>query len=311
MEIRKKLVDPSKYGTKCPYTMNPEFITVHNTYNDATAENEVAYMIRNDNQVSFHIAVDDKEAVQGIPLERNAWHCGDGGGNGNRKSIGVEICYSLNGGDRYYKAEDNAAVVVAQLMKQYNIPISKVRMHQSWSGKYCPHRMLAEGRWDSFIERVQNAYNGGSNNVAPTPTPPSPSGTGIAYIEGNNVNLRKGPGTGYGVIRQLGKGEPYQVFGESNGWLNLGGEQWVYNDPSYINYTGGCAPEPSKPSNDGVGVVTITADVLRVRTGPGTNYGIVKNVYQGERYQSWGCKDGWYNVGGDQWVSGEYVKFEK
>ncbi|MDW8785388.1 MULTISPECIES: N-acetylmuramoyl-L-alanine amidase [Bacillus cereus group] len=311
MEIRKKLVDPSKYGTKCPYTMNPEFITVHNTYNDATAENEVSYMIRNDNQVSFHIAVDDKEAVQGIPLERNAWHAGDGNGNGNRKSIGVEICYSLSGGDRYYKAEDNAAIVVAQLMKQYNIPISKVRTHQSWSGKHCPHRMLAEGRWDRFIERVQNAYSGGSNNVAPTPTPPSSSGTGIAYIEGNNVNLRKGPGTGYGVIRQLGKGEPYQVFGESNGWLNLGGEQWVYNDPSYINYTGGCAPEPSKPSNDGVGVVTITADVLRVRTGPGTNYGIVKNVYQGERYQSWGCKDGWYNVGGDQWVSGEYVKFEK
>ncbi|PFM43752.1 N-acetylmuramoyl-L-alanine amidase, partial [Bacillus cereus] len=31
MEIRKKLVDPSKYGTKCPNTMNPEFITVHNT----------------------------------------------------------------------------------------------------------------------------------------------------------------------------------------------------------------------------------------------------------------------------------------
>lgn len=162
---QKKLVDPSKYGTKCPYTMNPEFITVHNTYNDATAENEVSYMIRNDNQVSFHIAVDDKEAVQGIPLERNAWHCGDGGGNGNRKSIGVEICYSLSGGDRYYKAEDNAAIVVAQLMKQYNIPISKVRTHQSWSGKYCPHRMLDEGRWNSFIERVQNAYKGGGNNM--------------------------------------------------------------------------------------------------------------------------------------------------
>ena len=145
--------------------MNPEFITVHNTYNDATAENEVSYMIRNDNQVSFHIAVDDKEAVQGIPLERNAWHTGDGNGNGNRKSIGVEICYSLSGGDRYYKAENNAAIVVAQLMKQYNIPISKVRTHQSWSGKYCPHRMLDEGRWNSFIERVQNAYNGGGNNM--------------------------------------------------------------------------------------------------------------------------------------------------
>ncbi|PEQ56846.1 SH3 domain-containing protein, partial [Bacillus cereus] len=168
-----------------------------------------------------------------------------------------------------------AAIVVAQLMRQYNIPIHKVRTHQSWSGKYCPHRMLAEGRWDSFIERVQNAYNGGGNNVASTSTPPSSSGTGIAYIEGNHVNLRKGPGTGYGVIRQLGKGESYQVWGQSNGWLNLGGDQWIYNDPSYIRYTGGNASEPLKPSNDGVGVVTITADVLRVRTGPGTNYGIV------------------------------------
>ncbi|EOO78356.1 MULTISPECIES: peptidoglycan recognition protein family protein [Bacillus cereus group] len=166
MEIRKNLVDPSKYGTKCPYTMKPEFITVHNTYNDATAENEVAYMIRNNNEVSFHIAVDDKEAIQGLPLERNGWACGDGNGSGNRKSISVEICYSLSGGNRYYKAEENAAIVVAQLMKQYDISISKVRTHQSWNGKYCPHRMLAEGRWNNFIERVQNAHNGGGNKVS-------------------------------------------------------------------------------------------------------------------------------------------------
>ncbi|WP_130068069.1 N-acetylmuramoyl-L-alanine amidase [Bacillus albus] len=236
MEIRKNLVDSNKYGTKCPYTMNPEYITVHNTYNDAPAENEIAYMIRNDNQVSFHIAVDDKEAIQGLPLERNAWACGDGNGAGNRKSISVEICYSLSGGERYYKAEDNAAIVVAQLMKQYNIPISKVRTHRSWNGKYCPHRMLAEGRWDSFIERVQQAYNGGGHSDEPTIVPPSNNETGVAYIEGNRINLRNGAGSGYGVIRQLNKGEAYQVWGQKDGWLNLGGEQWVYNDPSYIRF---------------------------------------------------------------------------
>ncbi|MED3330826.1 peptidase M15, partial [Bacillus thuringiensis] len=27
--------------------------------------------------------------------------------------------------------------------------------------------------------------------------------------------------------------------------------------------------------------------------------------------QSFGSKDGWYNVGGNQWVSGEYVTFVK
>ncbi|MFN1240431.1 N-acetylmuramoyl-L-alanine amidase family protein, partial [Paenibacillus larvae] len=74
------------------------------------------------------------------------WHCGDGNGTGNRQSIGVEICYSKSGGNRYYKAEDHAAIIIAQLMKQFCIPIGNVVPHQHWSGKYCPHRMLDEGR---------------------------------------------------------------------------------------------------------------------------------------------------------------------
>ncbi len=175
------------------------------------------------------------------------------------------------------------------------------------------------GDWKGFVDNPHLQYNykgygtdtfgkGAQNVVAP---PTSNDSVGIAYINGSNVNLRKGPGTGYGVIRQLGKGESYKVFGQSNGWLNLGGDQWIFNDPSYIRYTGGNVPTPSQSSNEGIGVVTIIADVLRVRNGPGTNYGIVKNVYQGEKYQSFGYKDGWYNVGGNQWVSGEYVTFVK
>ncbi|TKH21419.1 N-acetylmuramoyl-L-alanine amidase family protein, partial [Bacillus cereus] len=191
MEIRKKLVDPSKYGIKCPNTMTPEFITVHNTYNDASAENEISYMIGNNNSVSFHVAVDDKEAVQGIAFDRNAWHAGDGNGNGNRKSIGVEICYSLSGGDRYYKAEDNAVIVIAQLMKQFNIPINNIRTHKSWSGKHCPHRMLDEGRLDQFIEKINKTFNKDNNK------PLQPKGLGIAtskYPEGSGINLYSGPG---------------------------------------------------------------------------------------------------------------------
>ncbi|PEW95840.1 N-acetylmuramoyl-L-alanine amidase [Bacillus cereus] len=169
MNIEKNLVSSSKYGIKCPYTMNPKYITVHNTYNDASAENEVKYMISNNNEISFHIAVDDKRAIQGIPLERNAWACGDGNGNGNRQSISVEICYSLSGGDRYYKSEENAVDVVRQLMAMYNIPIENVRTHQSWSGKYCPHRMLAEGRWDAFIQKVKNGANAKPSVAPETP----------------------------------------------------------------------------------------------------------------------------------------------
>ncbi|PEE35175.1 N-acetylmuramoyl-L-alanine amidase, partial [Bacillus cereus] len=60
---------------------------------------------------------------------------------------------------------------------------------------------------------------------------------GIAYIEGYNVNLRKGPGTSYSKIRQLNKPESYVVWAEKDGWLNLGGDQWIKSDPSYVKFS--------------------------------------------------------------------------
>lgn len=59
---------------------------------------------------------------------------------------------------------------------------------------------------------------------------------GVAHILGNNVNLRSGPGTGYGVLRQLGYGESYVVWAEKDGWLCLGGDQWIKYDVSYIRW---------------------------------------------------------------------------
>ena len=116
--IKQDLIAATKYKIKCPYEMKPIGVVIHNTFNDAAAKNEVAYMKSNDNQVSFHIAVDDIEAIQGIPFNRNTWNAGDGGsGNGNRKYISVEICYSKSGGEKFAKAEKLASKVVAEICK--------------------------------------------------------------------------------------------------------------------------------------------------------------------------------------------------
>ena len=85
--IKQMLVNANKYNIKCPYNMAPEGITVHNTANNASAENEIKYMINNNKETSYHYAIDDKEIIQGILENRNAWHAGDGNGNGNRKTI--------------------------------------------------------------------------------------------------------------------------------------------------------------------------------------------------------------------------------
>jgi len=171
---KKIHVSSAKYKIKCPYSMKAEYITVHNTANDASAQNEVSYHNRNNNQVSYHIAIDDKEAIEVIPLNRNAWHCGDGKGNGNMKSIGIEICYSKSGGARYEKAEENAVHLVAKMLHERGWKIDRVRTHQSWSKKYCPHRILDKTNgWNSFLKRVQtqlDILNGKINNPPPSST---------------------------------------------------------------------------------------------------------------------------------------------
>ena len=155
MNIVKNIVPTEKYTIKCPYSMSPTRIVVHNTANDAPARNEISYMISNNNEVSFHYAVDDKEIVQGIPEDRNAWHSGDGSsGVGNRQGIAIEICYSKSGGDRFIQAEKNAVDLIVSILKKYNWGVDKVTKHQDYNGKYCPHRTLDAG-WDRFIKMIE------------------------------------------------------------------------------------------------------------------------------------------------------------
>lgn len=163
LTIRKMAMPTSKYSIKCPYTMTPTRIVIHNTANDASAENEIRYMQSNNAQTSFHFAVDDKEAVQGVDLWRNAWHAGDGNiqdknskyySRGNLEGIAIEICYSKSGGTRFTKAEENAAELAAKLLIDFGWGIDKITKHQDYSGKYCPHRTLDLG-WDRFVNMVE------------------------------------------------------------------------------------------------------------------------------------------------------------
>lgn len=158
MNIVKQIVPKNKYGVKCPYTMKPTRIVVHNTANDATARNEINYMTNNNNEVSYHYAVDDKEIVQGIEENRNAWHSGDGNGKGNREGIAIEICYSKSGGDKFIQAERNAVDLIVDILKRYNWGIDRVTKHQDYSNKYCPHRTLDLG-WQRFIKMIEDKLN--------------------------------------------------------------------------------------------------------------------------------------------------------
>jgi len=208
--MRTFALPASKYPVKATYPMIAKGVTVHNTYNDATAENEINYMQRNGNYTSYHAAIDDIGVIFGVPLNRSSWHAGDGSnGYGNRNHLSFEVCYSKNGGEKYRRAEANAVKVLAQVLYINKWGMSKLKKHQDWSGKNCPHRILDEKRWGEFTSKVAKELarlNGGvvdqvSNPATPVnpkptpePTPGQPKGKSISQLASEVIAGKHGSG---------------------------------------------------------------------------------------------------------------------
>lgn len=177
---------PANRAKLVTYTgANPrKYITVHqtgNTNRGANADMHARLQYNgNSRSASWHEQVDDKECVQSFAHTAKCWHGGDGRtGAGNNESIAIEICVNSDGD--YTRAVRNGARRVAQLMKMYNIPISRVVQHNHWSGKACPAQIRAGKNginWSAFLKIVQEELDGPKDGATVTqkkPPAPAPS----------------------------------------------------------------------------------------------------------------------------------------
>lgn len=148
--------------------LNETTITIHNTANtSSTARNERNWLTNpaNNATASYHIVIDEREAIECIPLDEVAWHAGDGSGaeSGNRTSIGIEITESGN----YAATLDNAATLVASMLKERGWGTDRLRRHYDWSGKNCPRLMNRDGGWGgwkAFVASVEAKLTGGGDD---------------------------------------------------------------------------------------------------------------------------------------------------
>ena len=73
---------------------------------------------------------------------------------------------------RYKAAEENAALYIAYVLKQYGWGMDRLKRHYDWSGKDCPHKMHATNTYQAFRNRVQahlNALNSNTSKPAKKP----------------------------------------------------------------------------------------------------------------------------------------------
>lgn len=131
------------------------YIVIHETDNfDKTtgAKNHAQFLSENNmDSTSWHYTVDDKEIYHHIPDNEVAYHTANE--IGNLYGIGIELC--VNNGGNFEKTFNNAAKLVAYLLKEYNLTIYDLKTHHDFSGKDCPHSILKNNRMDEFIEKVE------------------------------------------------------------------------------------------------------------------------------------------------------------
>lgn len=132
-------------------TEKVQYIVIHYTGSEGTAENNVNYFNGGDRGASANYFVDRSGIVFEYcdPSKYYAWHCGGSlesshhpyhGKCTNRNSIGIEICTHNNGRNWEFTAKAVAAAVelTKNLMKQFGVPASNVIRHYDVTGKSCP-----------------------------------------------------------------------------------------------------------------------------------------------------------------------------
>ena len=301
--FKKNMVSTSKYNIKCPYAMDPIGFCVHNTYNNASAENEIKYMISNNNQVSYHYAVDEKHVIQGLPTNRNAWAAGDGSkGNGNRKYIHVEICRSTGDEYTFKQCERNCAEFLAKELKARGWTVKQVKKHQDFANKRCPHKTLDLG-WQRFLDMVQAELNKLNNVSQPVVKPVQPEVESDIYtvrITSDILNVRKGPGVNYDISTSVNRGQVFTIVQVQNGWGKLkSGAGWIN-----LSYT----EKLSAPTSNDF-KVKINTESLNVRKGPGVNYDISTSVNRGQVFTIVQVQNGWGKLkSGAGWINLSYTE---
>ncbi|QKE07650.1 N-acetylmuramoyl-L-alanine amidase [Bacillus cereus] len=226
-----------------------EGVVAHSTATpEAPAINIQKYETRTWRSAFVHYAVDWNETIQIADTKYIAYGAGPGA---NKRFVHVELCETKDY-EKFKRSYDKYVKLLAKILRDRGLSVEKGLWTHYDVTKYLggtDHEdpldyLRSHGVSEAqFRADVQRVYSNSNADVSVPEKPSKPAevptavADGIAYIEGYNVNLRKGPGTSYSKIRQLNKSESYVVWAEKDGWLNLGGEQWIKNDPSYVKFS--------------------------------------------------------------------------
>lgn len=120
-------------------------------------------------------------------------------------------------------------------------------------------------------------------------------------VTATTLNIRSGPGTGYDSVGSLKNGARVNVLER----ITVNGKTWGCVDKGWISLEHVYVDGTTVAANSGTG--TVTGNAVNIRSGPGTNYGSVGSLNQGDTVKIlnqvtvgdmiWGCiEKGWISM---------------
>lgn len=244
----------------------------------------------------------------------------------NEQTISVTVTVTENNVNLRKGPGTNYTIVgTANTGKQFTITAVATGSGYTW-GKY-------DGGWICLKYTNYDSVKDGNKPDNSTPQEPSapqePEPQKPAAVTGTvkangGLNVRSGAGTGYATVRCIANGTKVQILEQktvgsmtwgkiSDGWISM---KYVVLD-SANTQTPSTPSAPSTPDNGGSSAVvtgTVTAvGGLRVRSGAGVSYSIVKTIAKGTKVTITDTKAvgsvTWGKIS-DGWISMEYVKLD-
>lgn len=134
-------------------------------------------------------------------------------------------------------------------------------------------------------------------------------------VKGKAVNLRSGPGTNYAKVGVVFQGTRLTVLGRSGSWYRVklanGKAAWIA--AWLVSPLSQAQGEQDRlPQTGSLGKAFVKGDVVNLRSGPGTNYPVLRRLFRGEQLDLLETRGDWYRVrlasGQTGWVAGWLVQ---
>lgn len=159
-----------------------------------------------------------------------------------------------------------------------------------------------------YISKSGSNANEQQNNV-------TVQADGIYIVDATSLRVRTGPATYHSVIGGVLNGRTLQVTGVENGWLKINHNgRTGYVSSEYVKFVKRGTPPKPETSNPSTGATVddyyVNVSVLNVRSGAGTNHGVIGALLKGIKVQVLFEQNGWKKInynGKNGYVSSKFL----